>query len=276
MPQTSTPSASSSPPIDLLDLDVARRVQVRLAELGYLKGPANGTWGSASRAAMRAFNLANRMGDTDVVTSAGMGALFAPSPIRASSPADRLPPGFVETRYPPPPGATFNPLNGSEAVEVHRMLRDLGFYKGRNDTLWSGASRVALRDFKARNGLPTNDAWDFETEAALKAQANDPRQASERDFQTRIAGRWSADIRSCARQQPGLPLPVVISSDRASVAGQGCEFTEKSGAGDQWTVRAICRVDGSSWSANIRLSRSGDNLTWASERGTTVYRRCET
>jgi len=279
--QNSAPAAASSPPassppVDLLDQDLARRIQARLSDLGYLNGPASGTWGPASRAAMRAFNLAHALGDTDMVTAAATGVLFGSSSIRAGSPTDRLPPGFAEGRYPPPPGAMLNPLNATDAVEVHRMLRDLGFYRGRNDTLWSGASRVALRDFKVRNSLPADDTWDVATESALQVHANDPRRAAERAFQTRIVGRWTTDVRSCARRQAGLPLPIVISAERASVGDQGCDFTEKSGAGDQWVVRAVCRVGGGSWNANIRLSRSGDSLTWASERGTTVYRRCDT
>jgi hypothetical protein len=276
LPQASTTSAASSLPIDLLNQDLARRVQVRLADLGYFKGPASGTWGPASRAAMRAFNLAHFLGDTDMATSAVMGVLFGASPVRAGSPTDRLPSGYAEARYPPPQGAMLNPLNGTDAVEVHRMLRDLGFYQGRNETLWSGASRVALRDFKTRNGLPTDDTWNVATEAALKAQVNDPWRASEREFQARIVGHWTTDVRSCSRREPGLPLPITISSDRAAVAGQGCEFIEKSGAGNEWMVRAVCRVDGGSWNTNIRLSRSGDSLTWTSERGTTIYRRCDT
>lgn len=275
-PEVPQASIAPSPPVDLLDQDLARRVQVRLAELGYLKGPASGTWGPASRAAMRAFNLAHALGDTDLATSGGLNALFASSAVRAGSPTDRLPPGHAEARYPPPPGALLNPLNSSDAITVHRMLRDLGFYKGRNDALWSGASRVALREFKAGNGLPADDVWDVATESALERQANDPRRSAERDFQARIVGRWTTDVRSCARQQPGMPLPIVIAPDRATVAAQGCEFTEKSGGGDQWTVKASCRANGDAWTANIRLSRNGDSLTWTSERGTTIYRRCDT
>lgn len=48
------PPLPTTPPveIDLLDIEQAQRVQRRLADLGFFKGPLSGTWGPASRAAM--------------------------------------------------------------------------------------------------------------------------------------------------------------------------------------------------------------------------------
>lgn len=63
--------------------------------------------------------------------------------------------------YTGPNGARLNPLNSSDAVRIHTLLRKLGLYKGHNDALWSGASRTALRQFKQRAGLPADEGWDL-------------------------------------------------------------------------------------------------------------------
>ncbi len=275
-------SAPPSPPpvperqitADLLVPDEARRVQVRLAELGYFKGPANGTWGPASRSAMRNFNSMNGFGDTDIADTTTVSRLFAASAIRPVSAGSALPRTYIEATYPPPSGATLNPLNKNDAARIHTRLREFGFFQGKNDTLWSGASRVALREFKAKNGLPADEVWDAGTETALLNAMIDPRIVAEKEFETNIIGRWSTEPNSCSRARVGDALPITISKERAAVSGQGCEFLERQGSGMTWTVRASCRVDTDTWIANIRLTRNGDSLIWSSERGTTVYRRC--
>jgi hypothetical protein len=58
-----------------------------------------------------------------------------------------------ETPYPPPAGATLNPLNRQDATKIHTKLRELGFYRANSSILWSAASRDALKEFKNRNDL---------------------------------------------------------------------------------------------------------------------------
>ncbi|PVE20595.1 hypothetical protein DC522_31385 [Microvirga sp. KLBC 81] len=54
------------------------------------------------------------------------------------------------------------------AVEVQLRLRERGFLKTSIiDGVWGPRSRIALRDFKAANGLPNTDEWDLPSQTAL-------------------------------------------------------------------------------------------------------------
>jgi peptidoglycan hydrolase-like protein with peptidoglycan-binding domain len=158
---------STSAPINLLGIEEAGRVQKRLSELGFFKGPANGTWGPLSRAALHSFKLTNNLSDDAMLDSQTGSKLFSSEAVHAalgqSAPARPIP----ESLYPPANGSNLNPLNKADAIRIHARLRELGFYKGNNDTLWSGASRVALREFKIKNGLASDDNWDGQTEYQL-------------------------------------------------------------------------------------------------------------
>jgi peptidoglycan hydrolase-like protein with peptidoglycan-binding domain len=154
--------------LDLLKIDDVTKIQKRLAALGFFKGPANGTWGPASRLALRAFKVANGLPNDDRVDDIANSRLMSPAAVAAivgeeAPPASSAP----DTIYPPPQGASLNPLNAADAINIHARLRALGFYRGKNETLWSGASRAALKVFKSKTGLPADDRWDAETEKAL-------------------------------------------------------------------------------------------------------------
>jgi hypothetical protein len=72
-----------------------------------------------------------------------------------------------EIPIPPPPGASRNPLNQADALWAQSLLRELGFYSTNGDGIWGLGSRDALRDFKAMNGLASDDSWDASTEQRL-------------------------------------------------------------------------------------------------------------
>ena len=153
--------------IDLLRVEEASRVQRRLTALGFFVGPANGIWGPQSRAALRWFKTTNDLSDDDILDSQTSDRLFAAEVARATHgqpPSSRSVP---ETLYPPRSGLKLNPLNRADAVRINGRLRELGFFKGKNDGLWSGASRVALHDFKVKNGLAPDDVWDEQSESIL-------------------------------------------------------------------------------------------------------------
>jgi hypothetical protein len=261
--------------IDLLSIDDATRVQRRLSELGYLKDAANGTWGPASRAAMRVFKVANGLGDDDRVDAASAGTLLSQS-------AKIAPEGLVSIRqstemalYAGPKGARLNPINPVDASTINAKLRELGFYKGRNDAVWSGASRLALKEFKKVAGIAGDDGWDPLTESALLSDTTPTPAPANLDiaFEASVGGVWAASASHCPPSR-GTSPPIVISRERATAGEQACQFLEKRGGGQQWDVRALCRSNGASWTANIRLVRDGATLGWSSERGSIVYHRC--
>ncbi len=179
-------SVATTPPLDILPLPGkvgtrsplnpllvkdATRVQRRLVELGYFVGQANGSWGPLTRAALRAFKSASGLSADEGLDGQTTAKLFSADAVHASSPPTTRPAPNTDFVYPAPPGATLNPLNAADAVRIHVRLRDLGFYKGKNDTLWSPASREAIKKFEARNGLPTTVEWDANLETRLFGDA---------------------------------------------------------------------------------------------------------
>jgi peptidoglycan hydrolase-like protein with peptidoglycan-binding domain len=86
---SATPSA---PPLDVLRIEDAARVQQRLIELGFLSGTANGIWGPRSRQALRDFRMAHGEADSDTWDEGAQQLLFSASAkqaaIIASSRAD--------------------------------------------------------------------------------------------------------------------------------------------------------------------------------------------
>ncbi|WP_262299642.1 peptidoglycan-binding protein [Microvirga sesbaniae] len=57
--------------------------------------------------------------------------------------------------------------NLEAAAQVQRRLQERGFFQGLIDGVWGQRSRVALRDFKTRNGLGSDDRWDMKTQLAV-------------------------------------------------------------------------------------------------------------
>jgi hypothetical protein len=162
-----TGSLSEPLSLNLLNLDEAIRVQERLIELGFFKGPSNGTWGPLSRQALRYFKISNGLSDDDRLDDMTGGRLASPEAVRSPLAQGPTLAPISEAIYPPVNGATLNPLNQADSARINGSLHKLGFYQGKNETLWSGASRAALKAFKIRNGLVPDDTWDGQTERAL-------------------------------------------------------------------------------------------------------------
>ena len=167
-------SAPSKPPsLMLLRTYVAARVQRRLSELGYTIAPADGTWGPMSRTALRRFKQANGLLWDDALDAETVARLFSMAAVSRPPQGPGDPDGAAltfEAFYPPPPGATMNPLNRPDARWIEHRLAMLGYYVGEIG-LWGAGARAALREFKLMNHLPNDDEWDAATEAALNSEA---------------------------------------------------------------------------------------------------------
>jgi peptidoglycan hydrolase-like protein with peptidoglycan-binding domain len=161
-----------SPSLVLLRSDSAMRVQERLNELGYTIKPADGNWGPTSRSALRRFKeanglLANDGFDIETAVRLFSASASAPRAIASSASTSGDIPGTFESAYPPPPGASLNPLNRADAERVQRRLAALGYYGAKAYGLWGVTSRRALRAFKVANDLADDDEWDAITETVL-------------------------------------------------------------------------------------------------------------
>jgi len=273
-PDSSPPTA---PTIDLLQLETAIDAQKRLGELGYFRGPNNGAWGPQSRNSLRSFKVANGLTNDDAFDAITISRLYSADATR-SAPSVKLPaPNAAwETPYPPPAGATLNPLNRQDATKIHAKLRELGFYRANSSILWSAASRDALKEFKGRNELDPNDVWDAVTEQRLMSAT--PALGAENiqaGFAAATNGIWSIDLRACPGGVGGSDaLALTITSKRAETDGARCEFGNINGLGTSWKTLGTCTVNGETRKANITLVRTGDVLIWSSENGTTKYLRC--
>ena len=222
------PSTPSRPPsLMLLHTYVAARVQRRLNELGYTIAPADGTWGPMSRTALRRFKQANGLLWDDALDAETVARLFSMAAVNRPPQGRGEPDNAVltfEAFYPPPPGATMNPLNRADASWIQRRLAVLGYYSG-DVGLWTAGSRAALREFKLTNHLPNDDEWDAATEAALNSEA--PAAASD----------------ALVARRPKHP---VVCDTEAAAAGDvipniGMKSEDSPATGD---LRGRCRSDG--------------------------------
>jgi len=180
-----------------------------------------------------------------------------------------------------------NPLNRSDAEKINGKLRALGYFEGKNDGVWSGASREALRHFKQAIQIGDDDVWDGVTEARLVSAESQPMtdanqlmsspdpSVTAEAFERAVGGYWSVDIRACPGGRGGSnALPVKISSKGADARSGTCSFGDIQGSGMDWDVRATCSAGGRSWESNIHFRRIGAGLKWSSEKGVTDYEIC--
>ncbi len=277
------PTISQAPKVDLppviIDIDLvlpesAVRVQKRLAELGYFKGAADGTWGPASRAAMRAFNIANAQNDTDKVDVTTATQLFSSTATVAPTYTPPASYGYTEASYPGVDGAKLNPLNRLDAININSRLRTLGLYRGQNEGLWSGVSRAALRAFKQQRGLAVDDKWNAETEAALLSAETAKLSIGDAAFELAVTGTWATNPAECSTTRTSSTFPITITAQKATAGTSSCQFQNKQGTENAWSVQALCQANEKSWQANIKLVRIGNTLQWTSERGNALYYRC--
>ena len=87
-----------------------------------------------------------------------------------------------------------------------------------------------------------------------------------------ILGRWATDVSYCAAS--GTNATFLITQKRAETSGGACEFNSVKREGTGVRIAAICKDVSGAKIRNIRLSTAGNNLTWSSESGTSVFVRC--
>jgi peptidoglycan hydrolase-like protein with peptidoglycan-binding domain len=276
-PTSDPPKQTASPTVgkeqvglDLLRMEDARKVQQRLISLKYLTGSADGLWTSRCRSALREFKMMNGLARDDLFDVLAENALFSASALKK---VDTRPSGNrlkeapePEGKYPPPPGASLNPLNKGDAITLQKRLYQLGFFKGNPNGVWGLVSRSALRDFKAVSNLAQDDQWDSNTEQALMADG------SVRASETFIGG-WGDDQSDCGPTQPG-GARLRIDTRQAEAGDVTCRFVTIAREDSGWRVAAECAKPGKKWSSDVKLEASAGRLTWTSNGETSTYLRC--
>jgi peptidoglycan hydrolase-like protein with peptidoglycan-binding domain len=172
-----------------------------------------------------------------------------------------------EAAVPLPPEPERNPSNRSDAIWIQTKLHDLGYFAGNGSGIWGPASRYALRDFKAMNGLAEDEKWDFETEHRLVSKQNVPASST-------FIGGWAQSAEECQHFR-GAGAPLVIRSRGAETESVKCSFKSlKRELATAWRAQATCSAGGQSWNSNVSLKLTGSSLNWSSEVGKETYVRC--
>ena len=149
-PTTPTPEASSSTTLKNGSTgDEVRQMQQRLKELGYLKGSADGDFGAATEAAVKAFQAQNGLSVDGKAGTATLNKLYSSSAVRAAS--------LSTTNTPKPTATPFTSFKvgdtGSEVRRMQQRLRELGYLHGSADGDFGSATEEAVRLFQKQNGL---------------------------------------------------------------------------------------------------------------------------
>jgi peptidoglycan hydrolase-like protein with peptidoglycan-binding domain len=249
---------------DLLSEDDAIRVQRRLADLGYAGDEGNGVWGWSSRVALRAFKIAHGLPADDIYDRGTERLLFSTRAQHAAG-AIAAPPDWQPSRYPPPAGATLNPLNAADAVRAQERLAELGYLYGPADGVWDSLSRRAVRDFVYVNGLDDTAEWDAGIEEALLAPAAVGASAT-------IVGLWSTDPEHCDRPTEEAKL-LQLGTWGLVYGDESCSFDSVDWAQSRWTVEGVC-----SWrdwtTTHMVLRRFGSGGLEASALDDRMFHRC--
>ena len=127
-------------------------LQVRLMALGYLSGKADGVFGSATGAALAAFQLRNGLTADGIAGAKTYKKLFSDSALPTQSATVTAPP----TSKPYPDRNLYNGCKGEDVKDVQQRLKDLGYLNDAVDGEYGPKTELAMRSFQVKNGLTVN------------------------------------------------------------------------------------------------------------------------
>ena len=133
-------------------------LQKRLIALGYLTGTADGQFGTATSAAVRAFQKANGLSVDGVAGSATCNKLFSDS-------AEEAPDSSDSTLIPDRTLAYGS--SGDDVKSVQKRLKTLKYYTGTADGQYGTATVEAMKAFQQMNGLTATGEGNMATYAKL-------------------------------------------------------------------------------------------------------------
>ncbi len=161
LPSTTTAAASSVLKLGSEGSEV-KKMQQRLKELGYLTGSADGDFGEATEAAVRAFQKANGLTVDGKAGTATLNKLYSDSAKKGSSATAK--PTATPTAKPTntPNADTLNYYlelgsSGTKVRTLQNRLIELGWLEGTADGVYRNATEYAVKAFQARySGLYTD------------------------------------------------------------------------------------------------------------------------
>lgn len=144
---TKKPSATSTPKVDDVYLEVGnsgskvRTLQKRLISLGWLAGKADGEYGGATQAAVKAFQERMGLWADGVAGPNTLKALYSSSARSTSSPVSSIGESLKEG------------MNGDAVRALQKRLKTLGYYSGSVDGDYGEGTTNAVKAFQLNNGL---------------------------------------------------------------------------------------------------------------------------
>ncbi len=128
-----------------------KKVQERLKELGYYKNSIDGSYGSLTVAAVKAFQQRNGLTVDGVCGSSTLSKLNSSS---AKAAADAEDDDDDKNESSNSSDETLRPGSSGTAVkELQYRLKELGYYTGSRDGVYGTQTRTAVMSFQTRNGL---------------------------------------------------------------------------------------------------------------------------
>ena len=139
-----------------------KALQEALIEMGYLKGKADGKFGSATENAVMLFQRANDYPTTGVMDANIQAFLYSGKPKNASGEAAKI------TVLSPVSGATMKLNATGDAVgELQAQLKVMGYYDGEVTRVYDKATRSAVIAFQKKNGLTADGVAGTATQKAI-------------------------------------------------------------------------------------------------------------
>lgn len=179
---TPSPSPTPAPPAQVVRpgdrSEDARKVQERLKELGYYQGELDGSFGSGSVAALKAFQKNNGLEADGVCGIKTRAILFAPHPVYATPTATPAP-GSEEEDTSDTTTSGYPEITeencvlimagsrGDMVLQLQKRLQELGYYSSRLDGVCLSDDITAIRNFQGANGLKVDGKAGYNTQKLL-------------------------------------------------------------------------------------------------------------
>ncbi len=124
---------------------MVRMTQVRLAELGYYNGGADGLFGSSTASAVKAFQRNNGLTADGQAGDKTLDKLFSDSAKPASTP--------VKTANPNAERVMISGMEGNDVYSLQQRLIELRYLNGMPDAVFGVETEQAVRAFQENNGM---------------------------------------------------------------------------------------------------------------------------
>ena len=141
-----------------------KALQQALIELGFLKGKADGKFGSGTENAVLLFQQANDYPTTGIMDANIQAFLYSGKPKNASGKKTKV------TQVSPVSGATMKQHStGDEVKELQSQLQALGYYEGEISGTFDLATKKAVIAFQKKNGLTADGVAGADTQKKLQS-----------------------------------------------------------------------------------------------------------